>query len=164
MKKKIFAFYDILVYIIICGPLIVASIYWWHLIAFRQSSSWLYENLHIVILFSVSITVSAISIIFFRHCDIENDFVFFTYFFHLNIKKATDNIDCKWNQMLCISEVKDVEIVKLTEEEKKVKVFYRHWFNKYLKINMKYGNPKYVYVGNYANFQIKKIIKILQSK
>lgn len=34
-------------------------------------------------------------------------------------------------------------------------------FNKYLKINLKYGNPKYVYVGNYSSHQIEKIIEIL---
>ena len=44
------------------------------------------------------------------------------------------------------------------------KVYYKHWFNKYLKINLKYGNPKYVYVGNYSNYQIKKIIKLAMSK
>ncbi|MCM1350593.1 MAG: hypothetical protein NC182_05260 [Prevotella sp.] len=58
----------------------------------------------------------------------------------------------------------DIEIVKLTEEEKQTKVYYKHWFNKYLKINLKYGNPKYVYVGNYSNCQIKKIIKLANSK
>ena len=52
----------------------------------------------------------------------------------------------------------------LTEEEKQTKVYYKHWFNKYLKINLKYGNPKYVYVGNYSNYQIKKIIKLAMSK
>ena len=53
---------------------------------------------------------------------------------------------------------------KATEEEKQTKVYYKHWFNKYLKINLKYGNPKYVYVGNYSNCQIKKIIKLASGK
>ena len=60
-----------------------------------------------------------------------------------------------------ISEIKDIEIVKLTEEEKETKIYYKHWFNKYLKINLKHGKSKYVYIGNYANFQIKKIISLL---
>ena len=37
-------------------------------------------------------------------------------------------------------------------------------FNKYLKINLKYGNPKYVYVGNYSKYQINKIIKLAYKK
>lgn len=62
-----------------------------------------------------------------------------------------------------ISEIKDIEIVKLTKEEKQAKVYYKHWFNKYLKINLKYGNQKYVYVGNYSIHQIEKIIEILNN-
>ena len=48
-----------------------------------------------------------------------------------------------------------------TKNEKQTKVYYKHWFNKYLKINLKYGNPKYVYVGNYSKYQINKIIKLV---
>ena len=62
------------------------------------------------------------------------------------------------------SEIKNIEIVKLTKEEKQTKVYYKHWFNKYLKINMKYGNPKYVYIGNYSNYQIEKIIKLFKNE
>ena len=66
--------------------------------------------------------------------------------------------------LLFISEVESVSIVKLSKEELNTKVFYKHWFNKYLKINLKYGNPKYVYVGNYSNCQIRKIIKYFNDK
>ena len=51
-----------------------------------------------------------------------------------------------------------------TKNEKQTKVYYKHWFNKYLKINLKYGNPKYVYVGNYSKYQINKIIKLAYKK
>lgn len=35
---------------------------------------------------------------------------------------------------------------------------------KYLKINLKDGKSKYVYVGNYSNYQINKIIKLISNK
>lgn len=72
-----------------------------------------------------------------------------------------NNIDIRWNQELFISEVLAVNIVKLTKEEKKHKVFYKRIRNKYLEIIIKNGGTKYVYVGNYAQCQIKKIMKIL---
>jgi hypothetical protein len=101
---------------------------------------------------------------FFRHCVVNNNSIHFHYFpFTKSWNKAANNIDCRWNQNVFISEIKDIEIVKLTEEEKQTKVYYKHWFNKYLKINLKYGNPKYVYVGNYSNHQIQKIIKLVES-
>ena len=58
----------------------------------------------------------------------------------------------------------NIEIVKITDEERKTKVYYKHWFNKYLLINLKNGDSKYVYVGNYSNNQIKKIIKLMMKK
>lgn len=63
-----------------------------------------------------------------------------------------------------ISEIENIEIVKITDEERKTKVYYKHWFNKYLLINLKNGDSKYVYVGNYSNNQIKKIIKLMMKK
>ena len=71
------------------------------------------------------------------------------------------NIDANWNQKIILSEIKDIEKVKLTKEEKRTKVFYKHWFNKYLKINLISGSTKYVYVGNYTNSQIQKIINLM---
>lgn len=101
----------------------------------------------------------------FRYCEIKNNSVYFHYFpFTTSWERAANNIDILWNQNVFISEIETFEIVKLTKEEKQVRVYYKHWFNKYLKINLKYGNPKYIYVGNYSNGQIKKIIKILIKK
>ena len=98
----------------------------------------------------------------FRYCVTNNDSIHFYYFpFTKSWKNATNNIDVRWNQNAVISEIKDIEIVKLTEAEKQTKVYYKHWFNKYLKFNLKNGNSKYVYIGNYSNYQIKKIIKLV---
>ena len=100
----------------------------------------------------------------FRYCVISNSVHFHYFPFTTSWNKSANNIDIRWNQDVAISEIKNIEIVKLTEEEKQTKVYYKHWFNKYLKINLKHGNPKYVYVGNYSNYEIKKIIKLMTNK
>ena len=97
-----------------------------------------------------------------KHITIENDYVTVWYFaLPRTFKKGAYNIDSKWNSEIYLSEVKNVEIVKLTKEERRTKVFYRHLFNKYLKIDLKYGKTKYVYVGNCSRRQIDRIIALL---
>ena len=165
MKKKIIAFYDLLFYAIICGPLIVVSILLLSLLVTKGTSEWIYKNWYLLVTFAVSFMLSVGGAILFRHCVFTNNSIHFHYFpFTTSWEKAANNIDARWNQNVFISEIKDIEIVKLTEEDKKTKVYYKHWFNKYLKINLKYGNPKYVYVGNYSNYQIKRIIKFTMKK
>lgn len=163
MKKQIFAFYDLLFYAIVCGPLIVISIVLFFVI--EVTTEWIYENWYLVIIFAISVGLSIGGTLLFGYCIFEYDTIYFYYFpWGKTWEQAVNNIDCRWNQDVLISEIKDIEIVKLTEEEKQTKVYYKHWFNKYLKINMKYGNPKYVYVGNYSNWQIKKIIRLANKK
>ena len=162
MKKRIVAFYDLLFYAIICGPLIIVSIVLLSLIATKGTSEWIYKNWYLLVTFAFSFMLSVVGVILFRYCIFNNNSIHFHYFpFTTSWKKAANNIDLRWNQDVLISEINDIEIVKLTKEEKQIKVYYKHWFNKYLKINLKLGNPKYVYVGNYSNHQIKKIIKLL---
>ncbi len=162
MKKKIIAFYDLLFYAIICGPLIVVSILLLSLLVTKGTSEWVYKNWYLLVTFAVSFMLSIGGAILFRYCIFNNNAIHFHYFpFTTSWEKAANNIDARWNQDAVISEIKDIEIVRLTEEEKQTLVYYKHWFNKYLKINFKYGNPKYIYVGNYSNYQIKRIIKIL---
>ena len=79
-------------------------------------------------------------------------------------EKTVNNIDARWNHHFLISEVTAIEIVKLTKEEKRTMVYYRHWFNRYLKITLKYGATKYIYVGSYADFQIRNMMELFTSK
>lgn len=69
-----------------------------------------------------------------------------------------------YNSEIFINEVEKIEIITLTREEQLKYIGYKHLSRKYLKVNLKYGNPKYVYVGNYSNYQVKKIIQMLLSK
>lgn len=165
MRKRIIAFYDVLLYAIICSPLIVTAIILLFLLVTKGTSEWIYEHWYLVLIFAITFMIPIGSAMLFRYCVINYNSIYFHYFpFTTRWKKAANNIDGRWNQNVFISEAKDVEIVKLTKEERQTKVYYKHWFNKYLKINLKYGNPKYVYVGNYSNYQIKRIIKILTCK
>ena len=162
MRKRIIAFYDVLLFAIICSPMIVIAIILLFMLVTKGTSEWIYENWYIVLIFAITFSVPIGGTIMFRYCVINNNSVHFHYFtFTKSWKNATSNIDIRWNQDVVISEIKDIEIVKLTKEEKQTKVYYKHWFNKYLKINLKYGNSKYVYVGNYSDYQIMKIIKLM---
>lgn len=162
MRKRIIAFYDVLLFSATCGPLAMCSILIFisgKLNDPEWSNCW-----YIALLFSVGIAVPIGCSLFLRYTSINNKHsIHFHYFpFTTSWERAANNIDINWNQDVFISEIKDIEIVKLTEEEKQTKVYYKHWFNKYLKLNLKYGHTKYVYVGNYSNLQIKKLIKIIR--
>ncbi len=164
MKKRIIAFYDLLLYAIICCPLIVISVVLLFNLVTKGTSKWIYENWYLVVIFAISFMLPIGGTMIFRYCVIKDDAIYFHYFpFTKSWQEASNNIDIRWNQNVSISEIQDIEIVKLTEEEKKTKVYYKHWFNKYLKIGLKSGNSKYVYVGNYSNCQIKNIIKLLKN-
>lgn len=163
MRKRIIAFYDVLLFAIICSPMIVAAVILLFMLVTKGTSEWIYENWYLVLIFAITFMVPIGGTMMLRYCVFNNSSVHFHYFtFTKNWKNAKNNIDIRWNQDVSISEIKDIQIVKLTEEEKQTKVFYKHWFNKYLKINLKYGNPKYIYVGNYSTYQINSLIKLLK--
>ena len=165
MRKRIIAFYDVLLFAIICSPMIVIAIILLFMLVTKGTNEWIHENWYLVLIFAITFMVPIGGTMMFRYYVTNNNSVHFHYFiFTKSWKNATNNIDIRWNQDVMISEIKDIEIVKLTEDEKQTKVYYKHWFNKYLKINLKYGNPKYVYVGNYSNYQIDKIIKLVTNK
>lgn len=165
MRKRVIAFYDVLIFSIICSPMIVLSVLLLFVLVTKGTSEWIYVNWYLVIIFAISFMIPIGGTLMFRFCVIKNDEIHFHYFpFTKNRNKIANNIDIRWNQDVFISEIKDIEIVKLTEKELETKVYYKHCFNKYLKISINYGNPKYVYVGNYSNYQINKIIFFAKRK
>ncbi len=157
-------FHDVLLFAIICSPMIFIAVILLFMLVTKGTSERIYENLYLVLVFAITFMVPIGGTMMLMYCVINNDSAHFHYFtFTKSWKNATNNIDIRWNQDVMISEIKDIEIVKLTKEEKQAKVYYKHWFNKYLKINLKYGNQKYVYVGNYSIHQIEEIIEILNN-
>lgn len=153
MGKRIIVFYDVLLYAIICGPMIVATIMLLLVLISNGTSEWIYKNWYLVLFFAITFMVPVSGTLMLRYCTFNKNSTHFHYFpFTNSWKKAVNNIDIKWNQDVLICQIRDVEIVKLTLEEKQTKVYYKHWFNKYLKINLISGKSKYVYIGNYTNY------------
>ena len=69
-----------------------------------------------------------------------------------------------WNSEIDINEVKGVELVKLTKEQKKKYIGYKHLFDRYIKVSLNCSNSdKYIYVSIYSKTQIKKIINLLNN-
>ncbi|MCI6015023.1 MAG: hypothetical protein MRZ09_08570 [Coprobacillus sp.] len=168
--KKTTAFYDKLLYAIICGPMMIAAIVLWFVIYFKGTIDWKSNKWYIILIFAIVFMIPMGGKMMFRYYYIENGYICFYYFpFTRDRKQLYENIDVKWNQKVLLSEIKNVKLVKLTEEEKQTKVYFKHWFNKYLKIELEnehneYGDTKYIYVGNYSNSQILEIIRRLTSK
>lgn len=81
-------------------------------------------------------------------------------FYLVNWKRS--RLDCDSNWVFYLDQIEDVKVVKLTNDEKKTFTSSRFLFRKYLKVQLRFGNIKYVYVAPYSNGQIKKIIKMLK--
>ena len=64
-----------------------------------------------------------------------------------------------YNNEIEINDIEDIQLITLTREEQNKYIGYKHLSKKYLKFTLKYGNPKFVYVGIYSKQQIKQIIK-----
>lgn len=120
MRKRIIAFYDLLLFSIICSPLILLSSILFFIICSKGTSNWVYENWYIILLFAIAFTVSLSGTFFLRYCLIYNNSIHFHYFpFVKSWKDAFDNIDIKWNQDVLVSEIINIDVVKLSNEEKK---------------------------------------------
>lgn len=160
-KKIIISFYDLLLYGIFLASIIVTIV----ILSVKSiiDWSWIFNpNFRATLRNANPIASIIVLFLFVRHCKVDYNIANFYYFpFTISRCKVSHNIDANWNQKIILSEIKDIEKVKLTKEEKRTKVFYKHWFNKYLKINLISGSTKYVYVGNYTNSQIQKIINLM---
>lgn len=163
--KKIIAFYDMLIAIIICTPLIIfnAMLFFSQVLVpfFSENFSKLYIGSMAVVVIVIGLIIASF-ILGTGQCYILLEEMNFSYcLFTTGWRKGSNNIDSKWNQCVKFYDIKNVEIVKLTKEEKQRYVFYRHIRNKYLKVNLTTGKFKYVYIANYSVPQIRKIIQII---
>lgn len=168
-KKKIIAFYDLLVYIIICGSLIVWGCICLVIILVTDSPNymqWALEHWYYAVSLGLGIAIPAVGRFFIKYCEFScGGEVYFWYFpFTSSWKKAANGIDPSWNQSIYKEEIVWVELIKLTKEEKKILTSTKFLFNKYLCIKLQSGKEKYVYVATYAPWQIKRICSILLEK
>lgn len=75
-----------------------------------------------------------------------------------------NKFDVRTNWYFYVSEVESAEVVKLSREEKRKFTSSKFLFNKYIKVTMRYGHEKYLYVSHYSERQIKEIIFLLTNK
>ncbi|MBQ7379830.1 MAG: hypothetical protein IJW70_09190 [Clostridia bacterium] len=54
MKKRIIAFYDLLLYTVICTPLIAVAAVLLFVLITKGTPEWIYENWHLVVVFAIS--------------------------------------------------------------------------------------------------------------
>lgn len=70
-----------------------------------------------------------------------------------------------WNSEINIDEVQDIQLVKLTKEQKMRYIGYIHFFNRYIKVSLNNSSSdKYIYISPYSKSQINKIINLLNNK
>lgn len=156
---KVYAFHHKLFCILLCIVLGIACVL--SIVGLVIVGDKGYKYLYFLVVIGLSASIPRVAPLYVNHCEVNSDKVFFYQMPRASSwEKAKNNIDIQWNQEVFFADIDSVEIVKLTKEEKKTKVYYKHFRNKYLKINMKKDNPKYVYIGGYSESQIKDICRI----
>ena len=120
MRKRIIAFYDVLLFAIICSPMIVTAVILSFVLVTKGTSEWIYENWYLVLIFAITFMVPIGGTLLFRYCVINNNLIHFHYFpFTTSRKKAANNIDVKWNQNVFISEIKDIEPMRIENDRQR---------------------------------------------
>ena len=80
MRKRIIAFYDVLLFAIICSPMIVVAVILLFMLVTKGTSEWIHENWYSVVIFAITFMVPIGGTMMFRYCVTSNNFVHFHYF------------------------------------------------------------------------------------
>ena len=161
MKKTFIAFYDALFFSII------ASIMWTIAIIIISSGqinnfSSCVQNWPLVVAFAICVAVPVTLLLSLQKITIDLSCDKVCLFYLVNFKRNKLDISSNW--IIYPSEIENIEVVKLSKEEKQKYTSAKFLFSKYLKVNLKFGHSKYIYVSHYSNSQIKEIIKLLTPK
>lgn len=158
MKKRFIAFYDALCFSIIAGIMWTGAII---ILINGQfgNSEWIKQNFHLAVLFAICIAVPVTIMLSLQKITIDLSCDKVEIFYLVNDNKNERDYNSNWN--IYPSEIESIEVVKLSKEDKRKYTSARFLFSKYLKVNLKFGHSKYVYISHYSNYQINKIIKIL---
>ena len=158
MKKRFIAFYDALFFSIIAGIMWTIAIV--ILTTGRMGDfDWLVQNFHLVVVYAICITVPVTILLSLQKIKIDLSCDKVSLFYLVNFRKNDRDLHSNW--IIYPSEIESIEIVKLSYNEKRKYTSARFLFSKYLKVNLKFGHSKYIYVSHYSNYQIKKIIQML---
>lgn len=156
-KIKITAFWDLLIGAIICSILFTVAIFIF--VVIKGNKGWNDISWYYALICSICIAVPTTIMLSLQKISIDLSCDKMSLFYLVNFKKNDRDLHGNW--IIYPSEIESIDIVRLSNEEKKKHTSARFIFSKYLKINLKYGHCKYVYVSHYSNRQIKKIIQIL---
>ena len=161
MKKvKITAFWDLFIGAIISSILFTVVIHIFIVIKADKGwndIAWYYS---LICAFCIAIPVTVMFSLQKISIDLSCDKV--ELFYLVNFEKNNKDLHSNW--IIYPSEITSVEIVKFSKEEKKKHTSANFLFNKYLKVNLKFGHSKYLYISHYSNYQIKRIIRLLTKK
>ncbi len=158
MRKRFIAFYDALFFSIIAGVMWTVAI-----IIFITGQlgnfDWCVQNWYLVLTFAICFAVPVTILFSLQKITIDLSIDKVDIFYLVNFKKNERDLHSNW--IIYPSEIESIEIVRLSNEEKRKNTSAKFLFNKYLKVNLKFGNCKYIYISHYSNYQIKKIIQML---
>lgn len=126
------------------------------------SFDWCVQNWYLVLTFAICVAVPAVIILSLQKISIDLSCDKVRMFYLVNFRRNDRDLHSNW--IIYPSEVESVEVVKLTKEEKRRHTSAKFLFSKYLKVNLRFGHCKYIYVSHYSNYQIKKIIQLLTYK
>ena len=161
MKKiKITAFWDMLIGSIVCSILFTVAIYIF--IVVKGDKGWNDISWYHTLICAICVAVPVTIMLSLQKITIDLSCDKVEIFYLVNDNKNERDYNSNWN--IYPSEIESVEIVKLSNEEKRKYTSAKFLFSKYLKINLKYGHCKYVYISHYSNSQIRKIKKMLTKK
>jgi len=158
MKKRFIAFYDALCFSIIAGIMWTTAIVIF-ITGHMGDFDWCVQNWYLVVAFAICVAVPVTIMLTLQKIIIDLSCDKVELFYLVNDNKNERDYNSNWN--IFPSEIESIEIVKLSNEEKRKYTSARFLLSKYLKINLKYGHCKYVYISHYSNSQIRKIIKML---
>lgn len=158
--KKITAFWDLLIGAIICSILFTIAIYIF--IVIKGDKGWNDISWYYALICAICIAIPVTTMLSLQKISIDLSCDKVDLFYLVNFQKNERDLNTNW--IIYPSEIESIDIVKLSKEEKKKYTSARFLFNKYLKVNLRYGHSKYLYVSHYSNYQIKKICNILLSK
>ena len=68
MRKSIIAIYDVLLFAIICSPMIVVAVILLFMLVTKGTSEWIHENWYSVVFFAITFMVPIGGTMMFRYC------------------------------------------------------------------------------------------------
>ena len=158
MRKQFVALYDVIGIILISIIMLPIALYllFLPLEAIKDEYEWIVGVIYGVCLMTPILSITMIQrITIDLHCDKMD--IFFL------VNTLANRRDSQSNWIIYPSEIERIDVVRLTKTEKRKYTSAKFLFSKYLKIEMKYGHTKYVYVSHYSNSQIQSIIKMLNT-